>query len=67
MNVRGTVRDLGFHSDEAAGDVTAIEDPIHGVSCKEVSDLLLGRKHNQRRLQEAGADHRRGIRLGHNS
>ena len=57
--------DLRLDADEAAGDVAAIENPIHRIAGKDVRDLLLGRKHDQRRLQQAGADHRRRVRLGH--
>ncbi len=58
------VRDFRLDADEAAGDMAAIEDPIHGVAGEDSCDLLLGRKQNQRRLQQAGANHRRRVRLG---
>ena len=65
MNVGRAVRDLRLDADKAAGDVAAIENPIHRISGKDVGNLLLGGKQDQRRLQESGADHRRRVRLGH--
>ena len=57
------VRRLRLDADEAAGDMAAIEDPIHRVTGEDVGDLLLGGKDNQRRLQQPRADHRRSLRL----
>ena len=65
MNVGRAVRDLRLDADEAAGNMAAIEDPIHGVTGKDIRNLLLGGKQDQRRLQQTGADHRRRVRLGH--
>src|SRR5260370_10093867 len=45
--------------------MTTIENPIHCLSCEDVGALLLGRENDKRRLQQAGADHRGGVRLGH--
>ena len=45
--------------------MAAVEDPIHRVAAEDSGDLLLGRKQDERRLQETGANHRRRVRLGH--
>ncbi len=65
MNVGRAVRQLRLDADKAAGNVAAVKDPIHRVAGKDVGDLLLGGKHDERRLQQAGADHRGRVRLGH--
>ena len=43
--------------------MTAVEDPVHRVAGKDVGDLLFGGKHNQRRLEQAGANLRRRLRF----
>ncbi len=65
VDVRRAVRSLRLDADEAAGDMAAVEDPVHRVPTEDGGDLLLGGKHDQGRLQQAGADHRRRLRLGH--
>ena len=57
--------DLRLDADEAAGDVAAVEYPIHRVAGEDVGDLLLGRQQDERRLQQAGTDHGRSVRFGH--
>ncbi len=42
MNVRRAVRHLRLDADKAAGDMAAIEDPIHRVAGEDVGNLLLG-------------------------
>ena len=58
MNVGRAVREFWLDADKAAGNVAAIEDPVHRVAGKDVGDLLLRGKLDQRRLQESRADHR---------
>ncbi len=65
MHVRRRIRRPGLDADEAAGDVAAVEDPIHGVAAEDVGDFLLGRQQDERRLQQAGTDHGRSGRFGH--
>src|SRR5260370_13658045 len=65
MDVRRGAGNSGLHVDEAAGDVTAVEDPIDGSSRKEIGYLFYSGEDNERRLQQAGSNHRRRVRLGH--
>ena len=45
--------------------MAAVEHPIDRIAGKDVRNFLLGWKKNQSRLQQAGPDHRRRVRLGH--
>ena len=41
MDIRGGVCHLRLDADEAAGDMAAIENPIHGIAGEHIGDLLL--------------------------
>jgi hypothetical protein len=43
--------------------MTSVEHPVHGVSAKDGGDLLFGGQQDERRLQEACANHGRRIRF----
>ena len=64
VDVRRRSGNLGLYADEAAGDMTAVEYPVHRVSGEDIGDLFLRWQNDERRLQQAGADHRRRSRLG---
>jgi hypothetical protein len=65
MDVSRRVCQFWLDADEPAGNMPGVEHPIHCVTTEHRGDLLLCGKQDQCRLQEAGADHRRGLRLGH--
>jgi pilus assembly protein CpaF len=65
MHVGRAVRQFGLDADKARCNVSTIEHPIHGVTCKHVGNLLLIWKQDECRLEQSGADHRRRVCLGH--
>jgi hypothetical protein len=48
MHVGRAVRHLRLNADKAAGDVAAIEDPIHCVTGEDIRNLLLVWKQDER-------------------
>ena len=64
VNVRGCVRRLRLHADEARSHMAAVEDPVHRVAGEDVGDLFFGGQDDERRLQQAGADLRGRLRFG---
>ena len=65
VNVRRGVGHLRLDADKAAGNVPTIEHPIDRIPGEDVGNLLFGRKHDERRLQQPSADGRGRIRLRH--
>ena len=65
MNVRGAVRHFGFNADKAACDVSAIENPVHGIAGKDIRYFFLRWKQDEGRLKQAGSDHRGRVGLRH--
>src|SRR5260370_24424112 len=65
MDVRRAAGNCGRVGGEAAGGGTSGEVPIHGSSRKGIGYLFFSGEDNERRLQQAGSNHRRRVRLGH--